>query len=141
MEEVVISTVAERRFQMILTALFAAVALVLATVGIYGVVSYAVACRTRDIGLRMALGAVEKDILRSVLFGGMRPVWIGLAVGLCGAVGAAHAMRGLLFGIAPADPVSLEGVACVLVLTATLACFLPARRASRLDPAAALRHE
>jgi predicted permease len=141
MEEVVISTVAERRFQMILTALFAVVALLLAAVGIYGVVSYAVACRTRDIGLRMALGAVEADILRSVLFGGMRPVWIGLSMGLCGAVAVAHAMRGLLFGIAPTDPVSLGGVAFLLLATAILACYLPARRASRLDPAAALRHE
>jgi putative ABC transport system permease protein len=141
MKEVVISTVAQRRFQMILTALFAVVALLLATVGIYGVVSYAVACRTRDIGLRMALGAIEKDIVLSVLFGGMRPVWIGLSVGLCGAVLAARAMRGLLFGIAPADPASLGGVALVLAFTAMLACYLPARRASRLDPVVALRHE
>jgi ABC-type antimicrobial peptide transport system permease subunit len=141
MKEVVISTVAERRFQMILTALFAVVALLLAGVGIYGVVSYSVACRTRDMGLRMALGAVEADIVRSVLFGGMRPVWIGLSVGLCGAVLSARAMRRLLFGITPTDPTALGGVAFLLLATAILACYLPARRASRLDPAAALRHE
>ncbi len=141
MREVVSATVAERRFQMILTALFALLALLLGAVGIYSVVAYSVACRTREIGLRMALGAVEWDILFSVLASGLRPVWFGLAAGLCIATVTAFALRSLLFGIAPVDPLSLGAVAAVLVFTAVLACYLPARRASRLDPAAALRHE
>ena len=141
MREIVVSTVAERRLQMVLTALFAVLALLLGTVGIYGVVSYSVACRTRDIGLRIALGAMQRDILRSVLATGMRPVLFGLAIGLIAAISIAHALRGLLFGITPEDPVSLGAVAFLLVFTAALACFVPAGRASRLDPAIALRHE
>jgi predicted permease len=141
MREVVSATVAERRFQMLLTALFALLALLLGAVGIYGVVAYAVACRRREIGLRMALGAVQREILLSVLASGLRPVWFGLAAGLCIATVTAFALRSVLFGIAPADPLSLGAVATVLVLTAVLACYLPARRASRLDPATALRHE
>jgi putative ABC transport system permease protein len=141
MRQVISSTVAERSFQTMLTSLFAVLALLLGTVGVYGVVSYSVACRTRDIGLRMALGAVERDILISVVANGLRPVWFGLAAGLCIATIAAFALRSLLFGIAPADPISLGAVAAVLVFTAALACYVPARHASRLDPAAALRHE
>src|SRR5579871_105200 len=141
MREIVSAAVAERRFQMQLTALFALLALLLGAIGIYGVVSYAVACRTRDIGLRMALGASEQDILGSVLANGLRPVLFGLAAGLCAAIGAAHVLRSLLYGIAPGDPVALAGVAGLLLVTAALACYLPARRASRLEPAAALRHE
>ena len=141
MRQVISSTVAERRFQMMLTGLFALLALLLGSVGIYGVVSYSVACRTSDIGLRMALGAVERDILISVIANGLRPVWFGLAAGLCIATMSAFALRSLLFGITPTDPLSLGGVAALLMCTAVLACYVPARRASRLDPAAALRHE
>jgi putative ABC transport system permease protein len=141
MREVVAATVAERSFQMMLTGVFAVLALLLGAVGIYGVVGYSVAGRTREIGLRMALGAVEGQILVSVLANGLRPVWFGLAAGLGIATIAAFALRSLLFGIAPADPLSLGSVAAVLVFTAVLACYVPARRASRLDPAAALRHE
>jgi putative ABC transport system permease protein len=141
MRKVVASTVAERSFQMMLTGLFALVALLLGAVGIYGVVSYSVACGTREIGLRMALGAVDRQILVSVVANGLLPVWFGLAAGLCTATIAAFALRSLLFGIAPVDPLSLGSVVAVLVSTAVLACYVPARRASRLDPATALRHE
>jgi predicted permease len=141
MREVIASTVAERSFQMMLTGLFALLALILSTLGIYGVVGYSVACRTREIGLRMALGAVERQILISVVANGLRPVWFGLAAGLCMATIGAFALRSLLFGIAPADPSSLGSVVAVLVFAAVLACYVPARRASRLDPAEALRHE
>jgi putative ABC transport system permease protein len=141
MQEVLSESVAQRRFQMLLTSLFALVALLLGAVGVYGVVSYAVACRTREVGLRIALGAMKSDILRWVFSQGMRPVLIGLAAGLAGAIAIATALRSLLFEIAPTDPVSLGSVALILLLTSGLACYLPARRAARMDPITALRHE
>lgn len=139
--EIVSAAVAQRRFQMLLIALFSFVALLLGAVGVYGVVAYSVACRTRDIGLRIALGAMTGDVMRWVLSNGMRPVLIGLVVGLAGAVAVARVLQNQLFGIAPADPVSLGSVALVLLLTSGLACYLPARRAARLDPMRALRSE
>jgi putative ABC transport system permease protein len=139
MEQIVMSAVAERRFQMLLTSLFAVVALLLGAVGVYGVVSYAVACRTRDIGLRLALGARPREIVRGVVSAGMRPVVIGLGIGMAGAVATATLLRGLLFGVAPTDPVALGGVAVLLLVTAAAACYVPAHRASRLDPVVALR--
>ena len=141
MREVVASTVAERRLQMILTLMFAAVALLLGSIGLYGIVSYAVACRTREIGLRLALGSPRADVMRSVFAHGLPPVVAGLLVGVLSAVGAATALRSLLFGIVPMDPLSLSAVVMVLLLTSGLACYLPARRAASLDPLIALRHE
>jgi predicted permease len=141
MRDIVFATVAQRRFQMMLTSLFAVVALLLGAVGLYGVVSYSVACRTRDIGLRIALGATRTDVMRWVFSNGMKPVLIGLLAGVCGAVAIARAARSLLFGITPADPLSLGAVVLVLLLTSGLACYLPARRAAALDPITALRHE
>jgi putative ABC transport system permease protein len=141
MREIISQTVAERRFQMALTLLFALAALCLGAIGIYGVVSYSVTCRTRDIGLRMALGAPRAHVMRWVFAIGLRPVLLGLAAGLFAAIMIGRALRGLLYGIAPTDPVALGLVALVLMLTAMLACYLPARRAARLDPAIALRHE
>jgi putative ABC transport system permease protein len=141
MREIVSETVAQRRFQMALTSVFALVALLLGAVGVYGVVSYAVACRTRDIGLRIALGAFKADVMRWVFAHGMRPVLIGLGAGLIGVVAIANVLRSLLFEIAPADPLSLGGVVLVLLLSSGLACYLPARRAAAMDPMIALRHE
>jgi putative ABC transport system permease protein len=141
MEEIISASVAQRRFQLMLTSLFALVALLLGAVGVYGVVSYSVACRTRDIGLRIALGALRGDVIRWVLVKGMTPVLIGLLAGLAGAVAIATAVRSLLFGISPTDPLSLGAVVLVLLSTSALACYFPARRAARLDPMLALRHD
>ena len=135
------SAVAERRFQMLLTSLFAVVALLLGAVGVYGVVSYTVVCRTRDIGLRLALGARRPEIVRWVLATGMRPVVVGLVIGIACAILGATALRGVLFGVVPTDPIALGGVAGLLLSIAVAACYIPARRASRLDPVVALRGE
>jgi predicted permease len=140
MREIVSSTVAQRRFQMTMTSLFAALALVLGMVGLYGVVSYSVACRTREIGLRMALGALPIDVMRWVFSIGLPPVLAGVTAGLALAVGAARALRGMLFGVTPLDPASIAGVAVLLLATSVVACYLPARRAASLDPAATLRN-
>ena len=139
MREIVSSTVAQRRFQMTMTSLFAALALMLGMVGLYGVVSYSVACRTREIGLRMALGALPIDVMRWVFSIGLPPVLAGVAAGLALAVGAARALRGVLFGVAPLDPVSIAGVAVLLFATSAVACYFPARRAASLDPTTTLR--
>ncbi|MCI0660949.1 MAG: FtsX-like permease family protein [Acidobacteria bacterium] len=141
MREIVSASVAERRFQLVLTSLFALVALLLGAVGIYGVVSYSVTCRTREIGLRIALGAERSDVMRWVFSDGMRPVLIGFVIGLGGAVIFAQTLRSILFGITPTDPLSLGSVALVLLITSALACYFPAHRAARVDPMIALRHE
>jgi len=139
MREIVSSTVAEQQFQMMLTSIFALIALLLGAVGLYGVVSYSVACSARDIGLRIALGAGRTDVLQWVFARGMQPVLVGLFVGLVGAIAGARALRNLLFEVAPTDPLALGLMSLVLLLTAGLACYLPASRAARVDPAAALR--
>ena len=139
MRQIVSSTVGERQFQLTLTSVFALLALLLGAVGLYGVVSYSVACNTRNIGLRMALGATRPDVIRWVFVHGMPPVLVGLLVGLGGTIAAATALGSLLFEIAPTDPLSLGLVSVVLLVTSGLACYLPARRAARMNPVAALR--
>jgi putative ABC transport system permease protein len=141
MEQAVADTTATRRFSMLLQLLFALVALSLAAVGLYGVVAFTVACRTPELGIRMALGAKESQVRRMVVGQGMGIVAIALALGLGGAFVAGRLLRGLLFGVSPDDPVIYSTVAGVLLAVALLACWIPARRASRVHPAEALRAE
>jgi len=141
MRQVLSFTVARRRFQMVLVLVFAALALASAVVGIYGVTSYGVTRQTQEIGLRMALGAGRGKVILGVLGEGMRPVLFGLAAGLLAAQAAGGLIRGLLFGVDALDPAALGGVAGVLLIAAMLACYVPARRAAKLDPVAALRAE
>lgn len=139
MREVVSATVSERQFQTSVTSLFALLALLLGAVGLYGVVSYTVAGGTRDLALRIALGAGRRAVFAWVFAEGMRPVLVGFLVGLVSAMAAARAMRSLLFEVAPTDPVALGVVSLILLLAAALACYFPARRAARVDPAVVLR--
>jgi len=126
---------------MILLALFAAVALVLSSVGIYGVISYLVEQRTHEIGVRLTLGALRKDVLWLILGHGTKMAMIGIAIGLGASFGLTRLMTKLLFGVTPTDPVTFGGVTILLLLVALLACFVPARRAMQVDPMVALRHE
>jgi ABC-type antimicrobial peptide transport system permease subunit len=124
-----------------MVALFALAALLLAGLGIYGVISYLVSERTHEIGIRLALGAESRDILWVVLRQGMGLAIAGAAVGLAGALIVSHLMAGLLYGVRPTDPLTFLGVALVLMSVALLASYIPARRATRVDPLSALRCE
>jgi len=141
LDETVSASLAERRFSMEIVALFALTALLLAGLGIYGVISYIVSERTHEIGIRLALGAERSSILRMVLRQGLGLAIAGAAVGLAGALIVSHLMAGLLYGVRPTDPLTFAGVALVLIGVALLACYIPARRALRVDPLVALRHE
>jgi putative ABC transport system permease protein len=141
LEEVVSASVAERRFQAALLLLFAGVALALAVVGVYGVISYAVAQRTPEIGLRLALGAQRHNILSLTMARASRPILAGLAVGLAGALAASRLLTSLLFEVKPSDPATFALVAALLGVVALGACLIPARRATRVDPMVALRYE
>jgi len=141
MEEVISTTTAPRRFNALLLAVFAAIALLLATVGIYSVISYSITLRTQEIGIRMALGAHRRGILLMVMRKGMLLTAIGTAIGLAGAFALTRWMSSMLFGVTASDPVTYVTVFVVSFVAAGLACALPARRATRVDPLVALRYE
>lgn len=141
MEEVVALSVAQRRLTMLLLAIFAGAALLLAAVGIYGVIAYSVTQRTQEIGIRMALGAQRRDVLRMVVGQSMTLTLTGIAIGAGVALALTHVMTGLLFATKPADPVTFVAVSTVLAAVAAVASYLPGRRATRVDPVIALRAE
>ena len=141
MDEAVAASVAQPRFRMLLLALFAMTATLIATCGIYGLMAYAVTQRRREIGVRMALGAERRDVLRLVLTRALRIVVAGLIVGLAGAVGVTRVLQTFLFGVTPTDPIAFTIVTLLLMAVGLMAAWLPARRATRIDPCAALRAE
>jgi predicted permease len=141
LNEVVSNSFAARRLSMILLGVFAALALVLACIGIYGVISYLVGQRTHEIGVRMALGAQRNDVLQMVIGHGAKMALVGVAIGVGAALGLTQLMANQLFGVSAHDPVTFAGVAMLLILVAIAACYIPARRAMCVDPVVALRHE
>jgi len=141
MEKTVADSISNKRFTMTLLGVFSLLALLLASVGIYGVLSYLVGQRTKEIGVRMALGAQRFDVLRMVLKDGARMTLVGIVLGLVGAVGLTRLMRSMLYGVRPTDPLTFLCVAALLCAIAMLACYVPARRAMKVDPMEALRHQ
>jgi putative ABC transport system permease protein len=134
-------SVASRRFSTTLLGTLAGLGLLLASVGVYGVISYGVSQRTREIGIRMALGAKRKDVLSLVVAQGMKLLLLGVAAGAVAAFILTPVMSSLLFGISPSDPVTFGGSVVFLALVALLACYIPARRAAKVEPMVALRYE
>ena len=141
LRDVINDSVAQRRFSMLLLAAFAATALFLAAVGIYGVVAYSVSQRTREIGVRLAIGAERRDVLALVVGGGMKLAAVGVAIGLAGALGLTQLITTMLYNVTPFDPLSYAVTASVLLTIAAIACYVPARRAMNVDPMVALRCE
>jgi putative ABC transport system permease protein len=141
MEELVSDSLKQRRFNLFLLGLFAAIALLLATLGIYGSISYSTRQRTNEIGVRIALGAQSVDVLRMVVGQGVAMALIGVAVGLGAAFLLTRAIKGLLFGVSPTDPLTFAAISVLLLFTAFVASLIPARRSTRVDPLVALRTE
>ena len=139
--QIVNESVNEQRFQMTLLSIFAVLALALAALGIYGVTAYSVAQRTREIGIRMALGADSSLVRRMVVGSGLRLALAGVAVGLAGALAGTRVLASLVYRVSTTDPLTLASTAAVLVISALLASWIPARRATRVDPAVSLRAE
>jgi predicted permease len=141
MEEIIAASLSARRFAMILLGIFAGLALILSSIGIYGVISYLVGQRTREIGVRIALGARRFDVVRLILSQGAKLALLGIAIGLTASFGLAQLMAKMLYGVGATDPLTFSGLALVLALVALTACYIPARRAMRVDPVVALKCE
>jgi putative ABC transport system permease protein len=141
MDQVFAAAISKERFQALLLGLFAALALVLACVGLYGVISYSVAQRTHEIGVRVALGAQPVDVLRLMIRQGMTLTLVGLIVGIAAGSVATRVLSDMLYGVSTTDPLTFVGVPAFLLLVAFVACYIPARRATRIDPLVALRYE
>jgi len=141
MDQLLADSLSRSRFTMLLLGIFAGVALVLAAVGIYGLIAYSVTQRTQELGIRIALGAQRRDVLRLVLAQGTRLTFLGVAIGLFAALALSRLLSTLLFAVSATDPLTFAGVATLLAVVALLACFIPARRATRVDPIVALRYE
>jgi putative ABC transport system permease protein len=141
MDDLVANSLSQSRFNMLLLGAFAGLALLLAAIGIYSVLSYSVRQRVPEIGIRLALGARITDVLRMVVMDGMRPTLLGVAIGIAAALGLGRVVANLTFQVKPTDPTTFIAVAAVLALIALLACIVPAYRASKVDPVIALRNE
>ena len=141
MEQWLSGSLARRRFAMLALGLFSGLAMLLAAVGIYGVMSYTTAQRTREIGVRVALGAQQRDVLSLIIRKGVNLALLGAAIGLMGCLAANRLVSSLLYGVTPRDPWTLASASLLLVAVAVLTSWLPARRAAGLDPMEALRHE
>ena len=141
MDQLLSASVANERFNLFLLVLFAALALGLAAVGIYGVLAFGVSRRSREIGIRLALGARPRDVLRLVVRQGMQLVIAGVLLGIAGALALTRLMASLLYGVSPTDPATFVVVSALLPMVALIACYFPARRAMHVDPMVALRVE
>jgi len=139
--EAVGASVAQERFRTLLMSSFSGIALILAAVGIFGVISYSASQRTHEIGIRIALGAQQRNVLRLILGQGTKLALLGLGAGAAAALPLTHLMAGLLYGVSATDPLTFGAVGIVLLGVAVTACYIPARRAMRVDPMVALRHE
>jgi putative ABC transport system permease protein len=141
LSQIYAASLGSRRFNVILVGFFGITALLLATSGVFGVMAYSVSRRTREIGVRVALGAATGDVMRMILGQGLRTIFIGVAAGITGALALTRTVKSLLFGVTATDPLTFGGVTLLLVGTALLACYIPARRATQVDPMVALRYE
>jgi putative ABC transport system permease protein len=141
LSQVYSASLGSRRFNVILIGFFGITALVLATTGVFGVIAYSVSRRTREIGVRVALGAATGDVLRMVVGQGLRTIFIGVAIGIVGSLALTRTVESLLFGVTATDPLTFGGVTLLLLGAALLACYVPARRATKVDPMVALRYE
>jgi putative ABC transport system permease protein len=135
------ASLGSRRFNVILIGFFGITALLLATAGVFGVMAYSVSRRTREFGVRMALGAATGDVLRMVLGQGLRTILIGVVIGIAGSLALTRTVASMLFGVTATDPITFGAVTLLLVAAALLACYIPARRATKVDPMIALRYE